>query len=153
MKDSKAQSLSRYVDVLTQRTEQAQQALSQAQAQLHRSKAQLERLQHMENAAQLKNSTANVALYLNAAGFRSSLMDMAQQFKDVCSAQQLDVQHAENHMQSAMRRQESMRSVLCRKQAESLLEQARQGQKSMDELAGQAWLRHRKASAQGSGSC
>lgn len=153
MRDQTTQSLGRYVDVLAQRTEQAQTALSQAQAQLSRSQAQLERLQHMENSSQLKNSTANVALYLNAAGFRSSLMDMAQQFRDVCSAQQLDVQHAEHHMQSAMRRQESMRSVMCRRQAESLLAQARQGQKSMDELAGQAWLRQSKNAGTRSGNC
>lgn len=153
MRDQTAQSLSRYVGVLALRTEQAQLALSQAQAQLSRSKAQLERLQHMETSSQLKKSTANVALYLNAAGFRSSLMEMAQQFRDVCSAQQLDVQHAESHMQSAMRRQESMRSVMCCKQAESLLAQARQEQKSMDELAGQAWLRQNKNADARAGSC
>lgn len=136
-----------YVEVLDQRLQQAQAETGQAQARLHKTQAQLERLKDMGLTAQLKKTTGNVALYANAAGFRSGLMDMAEQCRDACSVQQLEWVQAQSQMQQAMRRHDSMHSVLSRAQVQLVDSRNRQTQKVMDEMAGQAWLRHQRIHA------
>lgn len=140
--------LVRYVQVLEQKSLQAQADQAQAQAQLLRTQTKLAQLQDMGRGAQLKKSAGNVALYMNAAGFRSSLIDIAQQFKDVCGVQQLELAQAQQRMQHAMRRHESISGVLEQEQLKAAQHQARQAQKVMDEMAGQAWLRQRRAVAE-----
>ena len=74
--DSKA--LRSYVQVLDLRAQQAQTQALQAKQAVEQTRAQLQRLQHLAQTSALKNSAGNVALYANAAGFRSGLMEMAQ---------------------------------------------------------------------------
>jgi flagellar biosynthesis chaperone FliJ len=143
MSESSPQTLGRYVAVLDQQRQQAQAELGHAQAQLARTQSKLELLQEMGRTAQLKKTAANVALYQNAAGFRSNLMDVAQQFRDARGVQQLELAQAQQHTQHAMRRHESMSSVLEHKQLAVLHMQHRQAQKSMDEMASQSWWRQR----------
>lgn len=143
MSESSPQTLGRYVAVLDQQRQQAQAELGHAQAQLTRTQSKLELLQEMGRTAQLKKTAANVALYQNAAGFRSNLMDVAQQFRDARGVQQLELAQAQQRTQHAMRRHESMSSVLEQKQLAVLQMQHRQAQKSMDEMAGQSWWRQR----------
>jgi flagellar biosynthesis chaperone FliJ len=143
MSESSAKTLGRYVAVLDQQRQQAQAEQGRAQAQLARTQSKLELLQEMGRTAQLKKTAANVALYQNAAGFRSNLLDVAQQFRDARGVQQLELAQAQQRTQYAMRRHESMSSVLEQKQLAVLQMQHRQAQKSMDEMAGQSWWRQR----------
>lgn len=147
MSQLKAKTLGRYVAVLDHQVQQAQAEKLHVQAQLVRTQSKLALLQEMGRTAQLKKTDVNVALYLNAAGFRSNLMDVAQQFRDVSGVQQLELTQAQQRMQHAMRRHESMCSVLEQAQLTVLQEQSRQTQKSMDEMASQSWWRHRRAAA------
>lgn len=142
--------LERYVQVLDQKVQQAQAHQAQAHTQLLRTQAKLTQLQDIGQRAQLKKSVRNVALYGNAAGFRSSVMDMVQQFRDVSGVQQLELAQAQQRMQQAMRCHESMAGVLEQTQSRLLQHQARQAQKVMDEMASQAWLRQRRAAT---GNC
>lgn len=135
--------LARYVQVLDHKVQQAQADQAQAKTQLARTQNKLSLLQEMTQTAQLKKSAANVALYVNAAGFRSSLMDMAQQFRDVRGVQQLELTQAQHRMQHAMRRHESMSGVLEQAHVQAAQQQTRQAQKVMDEMASQAWMRQR----------
>lgn len=144
------QTLARYVQVLDHQMQQAQAQQAQAQAQLARTQSKLTLLQEMAQSAQLKKSAGNVALYGNAAGFRCSLMDMAQQFRDARGVQQLELAQAQQQMQHALRRHESMSGVLEQAQAQAAQLQARQAQKVMDEMASQAWLRQRQTAT---GNC
>lgn len=147
MSHLQAKTLGRYVEVLDHQLQQAQAQQAHAQAQLARTQSKLALLQEMGRTSQLKKTNANVALYLNAAGFRSSLMDVAQQFRDVSGVQQLELAQAQQHVQQAMRRHESMCSVLDQAQLEVLQAQSRHAQKSMDEMASQSWWRQRRAVA------
>lgn len=133
--------LSRYVAVLDQRAQQSTVAAGQAQALLAKTQLQLERLHSMAHSAGVKKLHGNVALYANAAGFRSGLMDMAGQCKDVCGVQQLEYAQARSRMQAALRQHDSMQSVLERARTDMTQEAQRKAQKTMDELAGQAWQR------------
>lgn len=144
-----SQAMDRYVQVLDLRAQQALADFGQAQARLARTQTQLERLKTMGLTSGLKNSAGNVALYANAAGFRSGLMDMAEQCRDACSVQQLECDQARQQLQQAERRLGSMDSVLQAARAQADQVQARQAQKVMDEMAGQAWLRQRQAAAFG----
>lgn len=146
MSASHTSALTRYVQVLDLQSQQAQAQLGAAQAALLRTQAHLQKLETLGAQAQLKKTSANVALYANAAGFRSSLMDVAQQFRDAHGVQQLALAQAKQQMQQAMRRQTSISSVLEQQKTEAALAQSRQSQKRMDELAGQAWQRQRNAS-------
>ena len=140
-----ARTMGRYVQVLGQRAEQAQQAAVQAQQQLLRSQQQVQRLQDLAASAQLKKSAGNVALYANAAGFRSEVLEMAAQCRDACNVQALEWAQAQQAMQGAMRRHASMQEVLAQAQQQAAQQQARQAQKTMDDMAVQAWLRRRSA--------
>lgn len=133
--------MTRYVDVLDQRVQQAQAETGQAHARLHQTQAQLERLKHIGLTAELKKTSGSVALHANAAGFRSGLMEMAEQCRDACSVQQLEWAKAQRQMLQAMRRHDSMHSVLSRAQAQLAESRNRRAQKVMDEMAGQAWWR------------
>jgi hypothetical protein len=59
------------VHVLDQRAQQSMAQTSQARAPLDHTQTQLERLHSMAHSAGVKNLHGNVALYANAAGFRS----------------------------------------------------------------------------------
>lgn len=142
------QTLGRYVSVLDHQLQQAQAQQAHAQAQLARTQSKLALLQEMGHTAQLKKTNANVALYVNAAGFRSNLMDVAQQFRDVSGVQQLELAQAQQQVLHAMRRHESMCSVLGQAQLAVSQAQGRLAQKSMDEMASQSWWRQRRAAAQ-----
>lgn len=144
--------LGRYVDVLQARAQQAHTDALKAEQALQQTRQQIQRLQQMAQTSALKNSVANVALYANAAGFRSGLMEMAQQFKDAYGVQQLQTQHAKQLMQQAQLRHESMQCVLDRGLSKVALEQTRKAQKVMDEMAGQAWMRQRQAAHMETGS-
>jgi flagellar export protein FliJ len=133
--------MTRYVDVLDQRVQHTKAETGQAQARLRNTQKQLARLKSMGLTAELKKTTGNVALHVNAAGFRSGLMEMAEQCRDACGVQQLEWAQAQHQMQHAMRRHSSMQSVLSRTQAQLVQSQNRQAQKVMDEMAGQAWMR------------
>ncbi len=148
--DSKA--LRSYVQVLDLRAQQAQTQALQAKQAVEQTRSQLQRLQHLAQTSALKNSAGNVALYANAAGFRSGLMEMAQQFRDAYGVQQLQSQQAQQQMQKALLRHESMQCVLEARLKQASAEQARKAQKSMDELAGQAWMRQARASHTETGS-
>ena len=137
--------LARYVEVLDHQVQQAQVQQAQAQEQLKRTQTKLALLKEMAQTSQLKKPVGNVALYVNAAVFRSSLTDMAQQFRDARGVQQLELAQAQQRMQHAVRRHESMSGVLQQAQARAVQHQMRQAQKAMDEMAGQAWLRQRQA--------
>lgn len=139
------QAMGRYVQVLEQKSQQAQHAATQAQQQLQRSQQQVLRLQQLAASAQLKKSARNVALYANAAGFRSGVLEMAAQCRDVCNVQELEWAQAQQAMQGAMRRHSSMQEVLAQAQHSAAQLQARQTQKTMDDMAVQAWLRQRTA--------
>lgn len=144
--------LSRYADVLGQRALQAQTEAVQAERTMQQTRTQLERLAEMVHTSALKNSVGNVALYVNAAGFRSGLMDVAQQFRDAYGVQQLQAQQAKQLMHQALQRHESMQCVLEQARTQAVLEQSRKAQKMMDELAGQAWMRQRQAASIETGS-
>ncbi|WP_455555982.1 flagellar FliJ family protein [Comamonas sp.] len=144
--------LGRYVDVLKVRAEQAHTDAIKAELALQQTRKQMDRLQQMAQTSALKNSAANVALYANAAGFRSGLMEMAQQFKDAYGVQQLQMQQAKQHMQQAQLRHESMQCVLDKALSSAALVQSRKAQKVMDEMAGQAWMRQRQAARVETGS-
>lgn len=133
--------LSQYVGVLDQRAQQSMVVTGQAQAQLARTQVQLQRLKSMAEDAGLKKLHGNVALYANAAVFRSGLLDMVEQCRDACGVQQLEYAQAQARMHVAMRKHGSMDSVLHRVRTDMELQAKRQEQKSMDELAGQAWHR------------
>lgn len=137
------QTMGRYVQVLEQRAQQAQHVAVQAQQQLQRSQQQVLRLQNLAASAQLKKSARNVALYANAAGFRSGVLEMAAQCRDACNVQEIEWAQAQQAMQGAMRRHSSMQEVLAQAQHSAAQLQARQAQKTMDDMAVQAWLRNR----------
>lgn len=139
--------LARLVHVLDLQTQHAQSQMGAAQVALQRTQTQMAKLEALREEAQLKKTKANVALYANAAGFRSSLMDVAQQFRDAHGVQQLALMQAKQQVQQAMRRQASVSGVLEQQKAAFALAQSRQAQKRMDELAGQAWQRQRSAFA------
>lgn len=146
MSQTSTQALARYVEVLDLRTKQAQTHATAAQAALQRTQQHLAKLDALREAAQLKKTASNVALYANAAGFRSNLMDVAAQFSDTYGVQQLELTAAQQQVQQSLRRHASVGSVLAQAQAQAAQTQSRKAQKSMDELAGQAWLRQRQAS-------
>lgn len=148
MSHLQTKTLGRYVTVLDHQLQQAQVKQAHAQAQLGRTQSKLALLQEMGRTAQLKKTDANVALYLNAAGFRSNLIDVAQQFRDVSGVQQLELAQAQQHVQHAMRRHGSMCSVLDQAQLAVLQAQRRNAQKSMDEMAAQSWWRQRRVAAE-----
>ena len=133
--------LAQYVHVLDQRAQQSLAQTSQARTRLDHTQTQLERLRNMARSAGVKNLHGSVALYANAAGFRSGLMDMAEQFRDTLGVQQLEYAQAQVQMQAASRRHGGMQTVLQQVRTDMTLMQQRQEQKRMDELAGQAWLR------------
>lgn len=147
------QSLGRYVQVLDQRMQTAQQAAAQAQQRLKQTQNQLERLKQLGLSAGVKKTQASVALYANAAGFRLGVMDMAEQCRDACGVQQLEVAQAQQHMHAALQRHESMHSVWLQARVAATQVQARQAQKVMDELAGQAWMRQHRNSGAKTESC
>lgn len=144
--------LTRFVGVLQTRAQQAQTEAMKAQQSLQQTRQQLDRLHLMAQTSGLKNSVANVALYANAAGFRSEVMEMAQQFKDAYGVQQLQAQQAQRHMQQALQRHESMQCVLDKAKSMVAMEQSRKAQKVMDEMAGQAWMRQHQAARLEAGS-
>ena len=133
--------LAQYVHVLDQRAQQSLAQTSQARTRLDHTQTQLERLRNMARSAGVKNLHGSVALYANAAGFRSGLMDMAEQFRDTLGVQQLEYVQAQAQMQRAFRQHGSMQTVLERVRTDMAVLQQRQEQKHTDELAGQAWQR------------
>ena len=141
--------LAQYVEVLDQRAQQSMAEAARARALLVKTQSQLERLHSMAHSAGVKKLHGNVALYANAAGFRSGLMDMAGQCKDVCGVQQLEYAQASAHMQAALRQHDSMQSVLERARADMAQLAQRKAQNAMDELAGQAWQRQARQQVAG----
>ena len=133
--------LAQFVEVLDQRSQQSQAQASQARARLEQTRGQLERLRGMARSAGVKKLHGSVALYANAAGFRSGLLDMAEQYRDTLGVQQLEYAQAQAQMQAASRRHGGMQTVLQQVRTDMAVMQQRQEQKRMDELAGQAWLR------------
>lgn len=133
--------LTQFVQVLDQRSQQSQAQASQARTRLEQTQRQLERLRHMAGSAGVKKLHGSVALYANAAGFRSGLLDMAEQCRDTLGVQQLEYVQAQAQMQAASRRHGSMQTILERARTDMAVVQQRQEQKRMDELAGQAWQR------------
>lgn len=133
--------LAQFVEVLDQRSLQSQAQASQARARLEQTRSQLERLRGMARSAGVKKLHGSVALYANAAGFRSGLLDMAEQYRDTLGVQQLEYAQAQVQMQAASRRHGGMQTVLQQVRTDMTVMQQRQEQKRMDELAGQAWLR------------
>ena len=140
------QALSQYVEVLDMRAQQSQQAAGEALRRVEHTKSQMERLKRMAIGAGVKKSHGNVALYVNAAGFRSGLQEMSEQCRDTLGVQQLEYAQAQVHMQAALKQHDSMHFVLTQARNEIALQQQRGEQKRMDELAGQAWLRQRRMS-------
>lgn len=136
----------KYVEVLDLWAQQAQTEAAQAQLRLQRTQQQLARLQQLGLTAQLKKNVAPVALYANAAGFRSGVLEMAHQCRDACGVQQLELRQAQQQVHQAMQRHQSMQSIWQRNQDKLVQEQQRAGQKTMDEMAGQAWMRSRASS-------
>lgn len=147
------QAMGRYVQVLEQQVQQAQTQSTRAHQRLQQTQSQMTKLEQLRQTAILKNSVGNVALYANAAVFRSGLMEMAEQFRDACNVQQMELEQARQQWQQRMRRQESMAGVLQQMQEQAVQERARQDRKVMDELAGQAWMRQRRNTHEGTGSC
>lgn len=141
--------LSRWVQVLDQRAQQNLAETSQARERLEHTRSQLDRLRSMADSAGVKKLHANVALYANAAGFRSGLLDMAEQCRDTFGVQQLEYAQAQAQLQAAVRQHGSMQSVLERARTDLAVQQQRQEQKRMDELAGQTWQRQRRLSDTG----
>lgn len=133
--------LSQYVEVLDQRAQQRLAETGQARTLLERTRHQLERLRNMAQSAEVKKLHGSVALYANAAGFRSGLLDMVEQCRDTCEVRQLEYAQTQVALQLAYRQHGSMQSVLEQAQTGIAVQQRRQEQKLMDELAGQAWLR------------
>lgn len=140
--------LQRYVQVLELQKQQAHTAVQQAQARLQATQARVAHLQHMGLTAGLKKTAGNVALYANAAGFRSGLIEMVAQCRDLCGVQQLEAQQALQQAQAAARRHGSMDHVVQQVHSAARQAQARQAQKVMDEMAGQAWMRQYRTARQ-----
>lgn len=140
--------VSRFVDVLQQRAQQQQTLAQQARQQLQRLQTQMQRLHQMGAQAQLKNSTHQVALHANAAGFRSGVWELAQQCRDAHGVQQLECARAQQHMLAATRHYGNMQQVLDKAQAQRAQILARKAQKGMDDAATQAWLRRQQHSRQ-----
>lgn len=136
----------KYVQVLELRAQQAQTEAAHAQLRLQRTHQQLERLQQLGQTAELKKTATSVALYANAAGFRSGVVEMVAQCRDACSVQQLELEQAQMHVQQTMKRHASMHGVWLQAHEKVEQAQARKAQKSMDEMAAQAWMRARKVS-------
>ena len=136
----------KYVQVLEQRSQQAQNDAAHAQVRLQRTQQQLQRLHQLGQTAALKKSTTSVALYANAAGFRSGVLEMVAQCRDACSVQQLELEQAQAHVQQTLKRHASMHGVWLQAHEKGEQARARQAQKSMDEMASQAWMRARKVS-------
>lgn len=135
------QALGQYVSVLEQRVDQAQASAVQAQAALRRTQDQLQRLQAASQAAALKKAAGNVALFSNAAGFRSSVMEIAAHMRDACNVQQLECAQAQRMVQQAMQRHRGVQDVWQQGQRALVQAQARQAQKMTDEMAANAWMR------------
>ena len=136
--------IERYVKVLDQRAQAAQVQLANKESQLHRAKAQLERLDQTAREAQLKKTAGNVALYANAAGFRSEVWSMAEQMRDAHNVLALECRQVQQLVYTTMQQHGSIESVLKKARAVQASEQGRQGQRATDELASQSWCRQQR---------
>ena len=141
MSASSHQAMGRYVQVLDQKVQTAQKQAAQLLHQLHQIEAQLQRLQEVASEAVLKKPQANVALFANAAGFRSSVLEMAEQMRDAHSVQRMECKQAQDTVHLAMQKHASMHSVWTQQRTQYQSEQARREQKRGDEMAAQAWQR------------
>ena len=133
--------LTQFVQVLDQRAQQSQLDANLARSRVEQTQRQLERLRSMACTAGVKKLHGSVALYANAAGFRSGLLEMAEQCRDTLGVQQLEHVQAQAQMQAAFRKHGGMQTVLQQVRTDMAVLEQRQEQKRTDELAGQAWLR------------
>lgn len=141
MSASPNQAMGRYVQVLDQKVQAAQKQAARLHQQLHQTEVQLERLQAAASQAVLKKPNANVALFANAAGFRSSVLEMAEQMRDAYSVQRMECNQAQQVVHQAMQRHASMDSAWQKQVMLHHSELARREQKRGDEMASQAWQR------------
>ncbi|HEX3140292.1 MAG TPA: flagellar FliJ family protein [Rhizobacter sp.] len=127
-------SVARLVEVLDIKLERMTIDAAQAAAACAQTRRQIERLGALSVRSEVQ-AHASMALRANAAGFRSQLMDVADQCRDELGAQESQREAAQQALLAAARHQQVMATVLTRMRARELTRTLKADQKVQDELA------------------
>ncbi|WP_213762758.1 flagellar FliJ family protein [Caballeronia sp. dw_19] len=136
-------SLARLVELRARERDRLKVELASKEALRERYRRSLERVQDMVTGLG-QSGMANLALSINCADFKSSLVEMIHTHLSDLTRHEADMEVSQRALMRASLKHEALERTLCSKRHAIRLADEKRGQKRQDQLATQAWYRARR---------